>query len=93
MAELATFGLTLADVADDLAVEVWPDTQKAIGLFIAMRTQWRVGMSGLIGLDYCALPTVFRMQAIQRAEQPAAFDDLRLMEVETLNLVHAESGG
>lgn len=49
-----------------------------------MGTQWRVGMSGAIGLDYNALPVVMAMTGIPENERPAVFEDLRVMETAAL---------
>ncbi|OZI32536.1 hypothetical protein CAL29_28065 [Bordetella genomosp. 10] len=46
--------MTLEDVAGP-PVEIWPGHEEAFSLFVAMRTQWRVGFSGATGLDYVAL--------------------------------------
>lgn len=83
-------GLTRDDL-DDTAVEMWPDTERSIHLFIDLATQWRVGMSGATGLDYAAIPPVLDMRGIPAPERGALFDDLRLMEIETLNLQAKEN--
>lgn len=80
-------GLTLADVADQCDIETWPDTEPAIHLFIAMRTQWRTGPSGITGLDYAVIPTVMRLHSLPRQKWAGAFDDLRVMEDELLNAI------
>lgn len=33
-------------------VEIWPEHLEAFELFVALRSQWRVGMAGATGLDY-----------------------------------------
>lgn len=53
-------------------------------VFIAMTTQWRAGFAGPTGLDYNALPTVLRLQAIPRRDWPEMFADLRVLEAEAL---------
>ena len=63
---------------------MFPDNEAVVGVFIAMTTQWRIGMSGPTGLDYAALPAVLRLCAIPRAQHPDLFDDLRVMEAEAL---------
>lgn len=81
------FGLTIEDFGD-AAVEVWPDVWESLRAFEAMRTQWRVGATGAYGLDYNALPGVFRFLAIPRKSQPEMFDDLRVMEDAALAEIH-----
>lgn len=60
--------------------EVWPDNLAAVNVFIAMLTQWRVGMSGATGLDYGAIPAVLRLTQTPRAAWPEVFEGLRVME-------------
>jgi len=45
-------------------------------------------MGGPIGLDYNALPVVFRMNGVARNDQPELFECLRVMESEALSLMH-----
>lgn len=59
-------------------------------LFCDLQTQWRTGMAGITGLDYSALPAVFRLRGIKRSEQQSLFDDLRTMEITTLRLASIE---
>ena len=51
-----------------------------VTVFASMLTQWRVGVAGMVGLDYGALPTVFRMRGIARRDWPEMFDAIRVME-------------
>lgn len=44
--------------------ELWPCNATAMRVFIAMQTQWRVGMAGATGLDYVVLPTVLDMLGV-----------------------------
>jgi hypothetical protein len=71
--------MTLADL-DDGEVDIWPDNVPATNVFIAMQTQWRVSFGGRTGLDYNALPTVFRMTGLPRKDWSAVFEDVRVME-------------
>lgn len=73
--------------ASGTAVEVWPDNIVTVNAFIAMSTQWRVGMSGATGLDYAALPTVLRLHGIRRAEQADVFEGIRIMESAALDIM------
>ena len=82
-AEAAAFGLTVEE-ASGPPVELWPDNLPAVNAFIAMSTQWRVGMNGATGLDYGVVPTVLRLAGVPRAEWAEVFDGLRTMEDEAL---------
>ena len=65
-------------------VEVWPDTWQPVSVFCDLRTQWRVGIAGATGLDYSAIPIVFRLRGIPKVEWPSMFDDLKVLESEAL---------
>lgn len=49
-------------------------------MFEALRTQWRVGSGGVVGLDYSAIHPVLRLLNVKRAEWPGIFEDIRVME-------------
>lgn len=85
-AELARFGLLATDL-DVTTVDVWPDNLPALNVLIAMATQWRTGMAGPTGLDYAALPPVFRLLSIPRSLWPDTFECLRVMESEALKIM------
>jgi hypothetical protein len=51
-------------------------------MFLRLQTQWRVGMNGLIGLDYQAAEWLFRLYV---AKEPASLlEDLQVMEAAVL---------
>lgn len=85
-AEAAVFGLTLEE-ASGPPVIVWPDNLPAVNAFIAMSTQWRIGMNGATGLDYGVIPTVLRLASIARPDWPDTFDALRILEDEALKVI------
>lgn len=64
----------------DRAIEVWPENETTVEVFIAMGTQWNIGMNGATGLRYEALPPVLRLIGVPRGEQGAVFAGLRVME-------------
>jgi hypothetical protein len=76
---LAAFGLPSVERPDSDIV-VWPENEKTVEVFIAMGTQWNVGMNGAIGLRYESLPAVMRYCAVPNAERGDAFAGLRIME-------------
>lgn len=61
-----------------------------MNLFVAMATQWRVGMSGATGLDYSALPVARSAQdpPIPDDDWPDTFDALRVLEAEALSVMN-----
>lgn len=64
----------------DPVIGVWPDNWVAVNTFVALSTQWRVGVAGPTGLDYGALPEVMRMTAVPRSDWPDVFECVRIME-------------
>lgn len=79
------WGIT-ADQLERPAVLVWPENRQAVIVFLTMRTQWRVaGMGGRVGLDYSALPEVWRRTKTPPADRDEVFSMLRIMEVAALN--------
>ena len=84
-------GLTIDDVASEYEIELWPDTEPAVSLFIELRTQWRMGFSGPIGLDYSAVESVMRIHRVPAAKRSGLLDDLRVMEDEALCVLAKES--
>lgn len=90
-AELAKFGLRLDDFGD--RQEVYPDVLPAANVLIAMATQWRTGYAGATGLDYSALPHVFRLLGVRKRDRPSLFEDLRVMESEALRTMRDSRDG
>lgn len=75
--------------ADVQVLELFEDNWPAVECFQAMGTQWRTrGMDGALqGLDYNALPVVMRLCAIAVKDRKTVFEDIRIMEIETLRIV------
>lgn len=70
-------------------VAVWPEHEKAVSVFAALLTQWRVGPGGgVIGLDYAAIPPVLSMMAVPRRVWPDVFEMVRVMEGEAVNVIN-----
>lgn len=67
---------------------VWPEIWEALQVFIAMGTQWRVGMNGPTGLDYGVLPGVMRLCGIRPAQRFELFVVVREMEGAALNIMN-----
>ncbi len=60
-----------------------------LSVFVAMSTQWRVGMAGATGLDYGVLPVVMRLAGVRHSERDEVFRDLRIMEDAALTTMRA----
>lgn len=76
---VAAFGIRPEDYVRE-PVAVWPCCWDAVQLFEAMATQWRMGFSGPIGLDYAALPAVMRLTGVPAAHRREFFEDIQIME-------------
>ena len=85
---LAAWGLMPEDV--EVTVEIWEDLFPSFAVFEALRTQWRVGAAGAVGLDYGVLPFMLEMHDVDRADWPEITADLRLMEGAALDDMHKD---
>ena len=88
-AELAAFGFSPSDYPDEV-VEMWPETSESISLFSSVSTQWRMGPSGPVGLDYTAL--FARMARLNFDDQTheCLFQDIRVIEGEALRIMNTK---
>jgi len=59
---------------------------------MCMLTQWRMGPSGAIGLDYGVLPVVMRYSEVAREERADVFDGVRVMEMVALRVMREKRG-
>lgn len=69
--------------------EVWEENWEIVEMFLRMQTQWRVGMSGVTGLDYASLEWLCKLYSVK---DPAfLFEGLQLMEVTALSCLNKKS--
>lgn len=61
-------------------IEVWPDHWQPYEVADSMTTQLNIGMAGVIGWRYEALPMVFRAVGVTLAQQREMWGDLRVIE-------------
>ena len=85
--ELAAFGFRPQDY-DHEVVHFWPDTQRAVDLFLTLGTQWRVGFNGATALDYGAMYPLMDRMKLTDDEWEALLTDIRVMEAEALEAMH-----
>lgn len=64
---------------------VWPCNELAVHTFLMLRTQWRVGVAGMTGLDYTAVLAV--IDRLEADDPDQLFADIRLMELAALEQV------
>lgn len=84
------FGLTTQGL-EKPTCEVWSENWPAVSLFREMQTQWRMGPSGPVGLDYSALPGRMGINAGNRSERQV-FNALQVMESEALKWFAEQRG-
>lgn len=68
----------VASSFEEEAFGIWPENLPAVTVFIAMGTQWRIGVAGVTGLDYTALPVVMEMMEV--SDKKSVFQDIVVME-------------
>ena len=69
-----------SDTFKDTDQGIYPDCWPTVSVFCDMLTQWRVGPTGITGLDYQALPVVFRIRQIRKRDRAEIFNGLQIME-------------
>lgn len=72
------------DVQQD--VDIWPENELAVLVFLDLGTQWRTGMNGITGLDYGALPVVMDIRGVPAEERQETFAGVKVMERAVLEL-------
>lgn len=82
---------------DDGPYGVWPENWAALGLFLAVQTQWKVipmdvptpvgsiSVRHYIGLDYQSVDVVMRRRGLDGSH---LFEDLQTMEAAALKVLH-----
>lgn len=83
------FGLKRSDYAHEV-IEVWPENWPVFELFCALRTQWRVGAMGPVGLDYNTLFHKLDRMRLEPSEYEVFEDDIRAMEHAALEAMSAK---
>jgi len=82
---LAAFGID-EPAPDSGEVDLFPENEAPLQVFLSMQTQWRIGMNGATGLDYAALPAVLALCGVKRKRRADVFSALRVMEAEALSI-------
>lgn len=71
----------------EVVFEIWPENARAVEMFLACRTQWRLGpMDGVLGLDYQGLFALLRMKKVR--DMDAMLGDIQAMEAAALPILN-----
>ena len=79
-------GLTIEE-ASGPPVEIWPENMVPFDIFNAMCTQWRMGSSGPVGLDYNVLFHKLDRMKLEPDEYERIERSVRVMEDEALTVI------
>ena len=65
---------------------MWPEHEDAVLMFLQCQTQWRVGGSGVIGLDYGVVLQMMDLYTVGNRRQ--TLEDLQVMESRARELIN-----
>ena len=57
-------------------------------MFLKVQTQWRVGMGGIIGLDYTSVIEMIKLYLVE--DTVAMLENLQIMEAAALQVINKE---
>ena len=57
-------------------------------MFLRCQTQWRVGISGIIGLDYTSVLEMIKLYLVE--DTVAMLENLQIMEAAALKIINKE---
>jgi len=57
-------------------------------MFLRCQTQWRVGISGIIGLDYTSVIEMIKLYLVE--DTVAMLENLQIMEAAALRIINKE---
>ncbi len=82
----------LATGNDADGCEVWPENWESVTLFLALQTQWTVSPAGrFIGINYPSVESLMNIPGVKKKRRVAMFDDIRLMELAALGVLHEKA--
>jgi hypothetical protein len=69
-----------------MKVELWAENQPIFDLYYRVRTQWRVGMGGAVGLDYNVVDRWLERRNLSPAEHDEFMYWLQVVESAALDI-------
>lgn len=67
---------------------MWPENWPAFSVFVRVRTQWRTGPRGVIGLDYGVIYRELDRMHLGPDRYDQLMDDLRVLEAAALEEIY-----
>lgn len=67
-------------VIEDDEFWLWPENETAFSIWLALQTQWLIGMTGPTGLNYSGVETCMRMRGYSKKVQQQLFGSIQVME-------------
>lgn len=79
---LAAFGLYAEGglVLEQDEYWLWPENEEPFAFWLAIQTQWNVGMAGATGLNYPGVETCLRMHGFKPRDRQRLFLQVQMME-------------
>lgn len=66
---------------------MWPENERAFDMFVAIRTQWRVGPGGAYGLDYNVLYRRMDRLNLSPDDWTRLESEIQVMEIAALEVM------
>ena len=79
---LAALGLYAVEgvVLDQDEFWLWPESNDAFDMWLAIQTQWTVSMGGITGLNYPGVETCMRLRGLKKKTRTSLFLLIQMME-------------
>jgi hypothetical protein len=84
-------GFDIGGFLAEQKIEVFPENWQTVTIFVQVSTQWRLGMSGPVGLDYNVLFRIMDNLNMPQQEWQDMFEDIRVMESTALDTMHTSN--
>ena len=84
----AVLGITTEKKEVDDNFYVYSQNWETVQMFLRCQTQWRVGISGIIGLDYTSVIEMIKLYLVE--DTVAMLENLQIMEAAALQVINKE---
>ena len=84
----AVLGITTEKKEVDDNFYVYSQNWETVQMFLRCQTQWRVGISGIIGLDYTSVIEMIKLYLVE--DTVAMLENLQIMEASALQALNKD---